>query len=173
MPAMSFPKPAFRTLVASYSTDPESVHDCPAIHTKNPVNVNTCAIRMGEALVLANGMAESREAIAALTSRAGDGRGFLLGPFGYPALLCPHGVSRGAHDLATFLGQQWGAPTATWKAQASEDAAPDDVQGLFGLVAFIELPGFSGQGHVDLWDGGAPVGHAYWNAAEICFWALV
>ena len=44
MPAMTFPKPAFRTLVASYSTDPESVHDCPAIHTKNPVNVNTCAI---------------------------------------------------------------------------------------------------------------------------------
>ena len=43
---------------------------------------------------------------------------------------------------------------------------------LFGVVAFIELPGFSGQGHIDLWDGGAPVGHAYWNAAEICFWAL-
>jgi hypothetical protein len=168
---MPFPKPVFQTLVASYSTDPESVHDCPTIHTKNPINVNTCAIRMGEALVLANGLVESREAITAL-AHGGDGRRFLMGPYGYPALLCPHGVARGAHDLATFLREQWGAPDASWGPQASEDAAPDDVQGLFGVVAFINLPGFSGQGHIDLWDGGAPVGHAYWNAAQILLWTL-
>ena len=29
----------------SYPPDPETVHDCPRIHTKNPVNINTCAIR--------------------------------------------------------------------------------------------------------------------------------
>jgi hypothetical protein len=169
---MVFPKPSFDTLIANYQTDPESVHDCRFIHSKNPVNVNTCAIRMGEALVIANGLVASREAIAALTDKAGDGRTFLLGRYDYPALLCPHGVSRGAGDVATFLRRQWGEPDKTWTAQAAEDAIPDDARGLRGVLAFEGIPGYSGQGHMDLWDENGPAGHQYWNAGRIDLWVL-
>jgi hypothetical protein len=169
---MQFAKPSFATLVESYDTDPESVHACPLIHTKNPVNVNTCAIRMGEALAIANGLAESREAIAALTHINGNGHTFLLGPYGYRALLCPHGVSRGAHDVADFLTTQWGPPSRTWTAQVDGETSPEDAQGLTGVIAFMGIPTYAGQGHVDLWNGDAPVGHQYWNSRQILLWEL-
>jgi len=172
MPSPRFPQPAFDALVAAYSTDPESVHDCPAIHTRDPVNVNTCAIRMGEALLLASGLAADRDAIAAITRGAGNGRSFLLGPYGYRALLCPHGVSRGARDVADFLRDQWGSATRSWPAQSADDASPDDAQGITGVVAFVGIPGYSGQGHVDLWTGDGPVGHAYWSSQHIYLWRL-
>ena len=169
---MEFAKPSFDALVASYSTDPESVHACPGIHSKGPVNVNTCAIRMGEALVIANGLIADRDAIEALTRHGGDGHAFLLGRYGYRALLCPHGISRGAHDVADFLRAQWGEPTRSWTAQDDNETVPDDAQGLTGVMAFVGIPTFSGQGHLDLWNGDAPVGHQYWGARQILLWEL-
>jgi hypothetical protein len=167
---MRFPKPSFDALVASYETDPESVHDCPHIHTRNPINVNTCAIRMGEALVLANGLVGSRDEIAALR---GNGRALLLGAYGYRASLCPHGISRGAGDVAEFLREQWGSPLLTWTAQATRDGASADAFGLRGVISFIGIPTFrEGQGHIDLWNGDAPVGHQYWDAAKISLWKV-
>jgi Type VI secretion system (T6SS), amidase effector protein 4 len=166
-----FPKPDFDKLVINYNTEPESVHDCPFIHTKNPINVNTCAIRMAEALVIANDLIDTREAIAALRTTWSDGKDLLLGKYAYGANLCPHGIARGARDLATFLRSHWGTPSLSWDAQ--EDAeAPDDIQGLIGVVAFIKLPSYDGQGHMDLWNGNGPVGHDYWDAESIYFWKL-
>jgi hypothetical protein len=169
---VQFSKPSFDALLASYETDPESVHACPFIHTKDPVNVNTCAIRLGEALVLAAGLAADRDAIEALTRGAGDGHAFLLGRYGYRALLCPHGISRGAHDLAAFLRAQWGEPTRTWIAQEGDQNVPNDALGLKGVIAFVGIPTFAGQGHIDLWSDDAPVGHQYWNSREILLWEL-
>jgi hypothetical protein len=168
---MSFSRPSFDALFRNYETEPESVHDCPFIHRKNPINVNTCAIRMAEALVIANGLIESREAIAALTNKAGSGKGFLLGQLGYRANLCPHGIARGARDLAEYLRQQWGAPTLSWAAREVA-TPPDEVLGQTGLVAFIKLRTYTGQGHIDLWNETSAVGHDDWDALDVCFWRL-
>jgi hypothetical protein len=169
---VQFSRPSFDALLASYETDPETVHACPFIHTKDPVNVNTCAIRLGEALALSAELVADRDAIEALTRGSGDGHAFLFGRYGYRALLCPHGISRGAHDLADFLRAQWGEPTRRWVAQEGVEAAPDDAQGLKGVIAFVEIPTFGGQGHIDLWNDDGPVGHQYWSAREILLWEL-
>jgi len=169
---VQFSKPSFDALLASYDTDPESVHACPFIHTRDPVNVNTCAIRLGEALVLAAGLVADRDAIAALTRGSGDGRAFLLGRYGYRALLCPHGISRGAHDVADFLRAQWGEPSVRWDAQEEGQTAPDDAKGRKGVIAFVGIPSFGGQGHIDLWNDDGPEGHQYWNSREILLWEL-
>lgn len=166
---MRFPKPAFSDLVDNYLTDPESVHDCPYIHTKAPINVNTCAIRMGEALVIANNLVKDREAITKLTKNAGSGKSFLMGRYGYRANLCPHGISRGARDVADFLRQQWGKPDRTWEALGD---APDEIADQTGVLSFVKIPGYTGQGHMDLWNMSTPVGHAYWDSAKIAFWRL-
>lgn len=168
---MSFPRPSFDAAVLNYETDPESVHDCPFIHRKNPINVNTCAIRMSEALVIADGLIASRAAIVALTDKPGNGKTMLLGKLGYRGNLCPHGLARGAADLADYLRQQWGAPDLTWGAR-TEVTPPDEVLGQTGVVAFIKLPGFTGQGHIDLWNDTGAVGHDYWNAEKVFFWKL-
>ena len=168
---MSFPRPSFDALVLNYDTNPESVHDCPFIHRKNPINVNTCAIRMAEALVIANGLAPSREAIAALTSKAGNGKGMLLGKLGYRANLCPHGVARGAGDLAEYLRQQWGSPALSWTAR-KDVTPPEEILGQTGVVAFLQVPSFAGQGHIDLWNETSAVGHDHWDALKIYFWTL-
>jgi hypothetical protein len=168
---MSFPKPSFDALVLNYDTKPESVHDCPFIYRKNPISINTCAVRMAEALVLANGLAPSREAITGLTNKAGNGKRLLLGKYGYVANLCPHGVARGARDLADFLRQQWGTPSLSWSAR-KETTPPEELMGQTGLVAFIKVPTYAGQGHIDLWNETGPVGHASWNALQVFFWKL-
>jgi hypothetical protein len=170
---MSFPKPSFDALVLNYDIHPESVHDCPYIHRKAPININTCAIRMGEALVIAGGLIASREDIAALTDKAGTGKTKLMGKFGYRANLCPHGIARGAGDLADFIRQQWGAPTLSWVGPRDPPTPPDEVMGQTGILAFIKLPDFGGQGHIDVWNDTSAVGHDYWNAGQIHFWRLV
>ena len=170
---MRFPKPSFSDLLANYSTDRESVHDCPYIYRKHPININTCAIRMAEALILANGLAESREAIGKLTPRYGNGKSFLMGKYGYLANLCPHGVARGAGDLGNFLRQQWGPPTLCFTTpQAEPLTAPEEMLGRQGLVVFVKLPSYAGQGHIDLWNHSDAVGAGHWDAKRSMFWAL-
>ena len=168
---MRFPKPSFDALVLNYDTRPESVHDCPFIYRKNPVSINTCAVRMSEALVLANGLVSGRESVTALTNKAGDGKRQLLGKFGYLANLCPHGMARGARDLADFLRQQWGTPSLSWSGR-KEKTPPEEVMGQTGLVAFIKLPTYVGQGHIDLWNATSTVGHDHWDALKVYFWKL-
>lgn len=172
MPA--FPKPAFEDLLANYSTERESVHACRFLYDKDNLNpdINTCALRMSEALVLANKLIESREAISALSDKYQNGRGFLMGAYGYKANLCPHGIGRGAIDVSNFLRQQWGSPSLSWEAQENIDAMPCDIMGLTGVIAFAKLPGYTGQGHIDLWNDDQAIGNAHWDAEHIYFWRL-
>lgn len=165
---MRFPKPPFEALLEHYKTDPESVHDCPRLYSK-PISINTCAIRITEALVLANRLVKSRVAISQLTSRGGDGKGFLLGKYGYKANLCPHGIARGAADTAYFLQEQWGRATYTWPTQ---EWVPYEIMDQTGVISFIQIPGYSGQGHMDVWNKTECVGSAYWNSKKIMFWKL-
>lgn len=166
---MRFPKPSFDDLVKSYETDPETVHDCPRIHTKNPVNINTCAIRITEGLVIANGLIESRVKIAQLTKGGGSGKEFLLGKYNFRANLCPHGIGRGATDVGYWLVEQWGKPTHTWLAP---NDTPKELDGLTGVLCFVKIPGYGGQGHMDVWNKTAAVGHAYWNSQKVLFWKV-
>lgn len=169
-----FPKPAFQDLVANYSTVRESIHACRFLYNKDDLSpdINTCALRMSEGLVIANGLIESREAITASTDVFSNGRALLLGQYGYKANLCPHGIGRGARDVSDFLRQQWGSPSLSWGAQDNIDAVPDDIQGLTGVVAFVKLPGYTGQGHVDVWSEDHAIGNAHWDAEQIYFWRL-
>jgi len=169
-----FPKPPFEKLLANYSTERTSIHDCPLLYRKEslPDSINTCALRMSEALVIATDLVPNREGITALSTRYSDGRGFLLGKYGYRANLCPHGIGRGARDVSDFLRQQWGSPSLTWNTQADPSLPPPDIKSLTGVIAFVKLPGYVGQGHIDLWNRDDAVGAAHWDAQNIYFWRL-
>ncbi len=177
---LRFAKPRFSELVNNYELPASSVHECRLIDPTHDDAINTCAARMSEALVIANHLVKTRAEISALgrgqgTEKGrGDGAPYLLGKYGYLAFghLCPHGIARGAQDLGKFIAHHWGARTLGWPAQASPTAAPEGIQGKTGLVLYAKIPGFSGEGHIDLWDGDHPVGHAYWNSQTIWFWEM-
>jgi hypothetical protein len=88
--------------------------------------------------------------------------------------VCPHGYIRGAQDLAAVLGSSggFGVRTYGWSAQA-DAKAPANVKGVKGIICYMNIPDFSGQGHIDLWDGDGPVGEAYWDAKTIWLWSLI
>jgi hypothetical protein len=164
-------------MLDNYKTEPSSVHDCPRLYKKDgggdPTldgqTLNTCAIRFTEGLVLALGLAKTRQAISKLTSGGGSGSSFMLGKYGYKAKLCPHGIGRGAADVAYFLTEQWGRPTYSWKEPSD---APKELVELTGALAFIKIPGYGGQGHMDVWNKTSCVGHGYFNAQKVLFWRL-
>jgi hypothetical protein len=168
-PAKRFSKPRFDLLLASYKTDPESVHPCAILNpTDKPDGINTSAARMSEALCIASGIAADR-----LQIRAGQKKGDdypLLGGYGYRLFgnLCNHGIARGARDLGEFLGHQWGQPQAFSKLSE----APAELSGRTGVLCFVKIPGYDGQGHVDVWNKQGCVGHAYWDSAKTWFWEL-
>jgi hypothetical protein len=116
---------------------------------------NTCAIRMSEALVRSDS-------------------GFLQVFKNSGVNLCPHGYVRGAQDLAAVLASANGFGLRDIGVNGTKDGtAPPAVKDVKGLVCFMNLPGFSGQGHIDLWTGSLPVGSAYWEAKTIWFWKLL
>jgi hypothetical protein len=169
-PMRKLPKPLFADLLASYQPDPTSVHECKRVDPTESA-LHSSAARLSEALALADKIVASRAEIAALGTGQGDGTQYVLGPYGYGRFgrLCPHGIGRGAHDVAEFLAHHWGARTTGWTAQAS---APDAILGKTGVVAFLRIPGLSGQGHIDLWNKTGSVGHEHWGSETIWFWQL-
>ena len=86
---------------------------------------------------------------------------------------CPHEYIRGAQDLAAILAlpSVWGPRTLGWIAQKNA-VAPANVIGKKGVICYMNIPGFSGQGHIDLWNNTVPVGDSYWDAATIWMWTL-
>lgn len=85
--------------------------------------------------------------------------------------VCPHGYMRGAQDLAAVLNKVFGTRSYGWSGSPN-GAAPANIQGEKGIVCYMKIPGFSGQGHIDLWDGNSEVGAAYWDAKTIWMWSL-
>lgn len=168
-PAKRFAKPRFDALVTAYQTDPETVHTCAILNpTDQADGINTCAARLSEALVIAGGLITDRAKIHA-GRKSGDTYP-LLGPYGYKLFgnLCNHGIARGARDLGDFLTHHWGAP----KGFSNLTEAPAELDGKTGVLCFVKIPGYSGQGHVDVWDKDHCVGSGYWNSSKVWFWAL-
>lgn len=137
-------RPTFAAILAVYKTDETQIHSCTMTFP------HTCAIRMSEAL---------DQVVLGIKQKFADSG----------VTLCPHKFVRGAEDLAGILrkGDVFGVYDLGFTAPGSP---PASVQGKQGLVAYINIPGYSGQGHIDLWDGANPVGSAYWNADPIWFW---
>lgn len=52
-------------------------------------------------------------------------------------------------ELADYLEKQWGKAIVRAKRPGSKHA----FQGKQGVIAFIGIPGYTGGGHIDLWDG--------------------
>ncbi len=138
----------FKTLKGNYSTSPTSIHKC-TMHFPN-----TCAIRMSEALI------KSNEKMLNLFNTSGRNK-------------CPHGKIRGAQDLASILAKPevLGSRTRGWKGNASA-SIPREAKGKTGIICYMNIPGFSGQGHIDLWNKEFPVGSDYWDAETIWLWEL-
>jgi predicted Rossmann-fold nucleotide-binding protein len=139
-------RPLFEDIKAVYSTDPASIHGCTMTFP------NTCAIRMSEALDKTVPGIRAKFVASGLN-------------------LCPHEFMRGAEDLAAVLRRAdvFGVYDAGF---ARPGSAPVGLNAKRGVVAYINIPSFPGQGHIDLWDGSAPVGDAYWDADPIWFWKL-
>lgn len=117
-------------------------HNCPDI-SPSP---NQCAVRLSRALIAA---------------------GVPMDP--YPGNLCRHGYARGAQDLAAFLRNKWGQYEYGF---SNPGDVPGQIRGKKGVIVFMNIPGFSGQGHIDLWDGATTKSGAYWNADPIWMWTL-
>ena len=141
-------RPTFDLLKSNYRTLSTEIHACKMIFP------NTCAIRMSEALV--------RSDAAFLNIFKSSGKN-----------ICPDNYVRGAQDLGAVLASKavFGVWNIGWNGKAG-DAAPASISGKKGIVCYMKIPGFAGQGHIDLGDGAEPVGQAYWDAATIWLWVL-
>ena len=124
-------------------------------------------MRMSEALCIATGLVRDRVTLSQM-AELGDGRDVMLGKFGYKADLCAHGMARNAADLAYFLLENWGRPVEFHRP----DDAPHEITDRTGLLAFIDIDGVREKGHVDLWDGSACFGKAYWTCRKVFWWKL-
>ena len=165
---MKLARPYFEFLRRHFRTDPASAHLCSSGRLGGaPSGPETSATRMSEALVLAVGLISDRASLLRRTTGP-DGKAPLLGDYGYRTDLCPHGLARGAADLAYFLQEQWGQPTCFERLTEPPQVIVDTT----GLIAFLTIDGVKAQGHVDVWDGKRCAGSAYWPARKIMFWKL-
>ena len=131
-----------------YKTLPTQVHKC-SMHFPN-----TCAIRLSEALVAA------KPEVLSIFKRSGKN-------------VCPHGYVRGAQDLAAVLARHdlLGARTLGFEKPGK---MPSELQGQRGVICFMNIPTYAGQGHIDLWDVArtASPNSEYWGASPIWYWRL-
>jgi len=141
-------KPIFTKLKNNYKTNSTQIHSC-SMHFPN-----TCAIRMSEALVKTDA-----KFLAAFKKSKKN--------------VCPHGYVRGAQDLAAILAlpSVLGKRDFGWEAQKN-GTPPSDISAKKGIICYMNIPTFNGQGHIDLWDKGSPVGEEYWDAKTIWMWEL-
>lgn len=141
-------KPSFSKPKVNYKTLPMQ------IHSRSMAFPNTCAIRMSEALVKTD-----NDFLTAFKNSSKN--------------KYSHGYLRGAQGLAAELGSPkvLGTRTLGWTSQANGHP-PSNAIGKKGIVCYMNIPDFSGQGHIDLWDGTKAVGDAYWEAKTIWMWTL-
>lgn len=119
------------------------VHDCPDIS----VSPNQCAVRLSRALIKAG----------------------IPMDLDYVGKLCRHGYARGAQDLGAFLKKKWGPRDEGFEAPGQ---VPALLKSKKGVVLFANIPNFTGQGHIDLWNGSSAKSGEYWDANPTWFWEL-
>ena len=87
----------------------------------------------------------------------------------YTGKVCPHGYARGPQDLASYLRRIWGNRDLGW---SKPGVVPGNAAGVKGIICFMNIPGYGGQGHIDLWDGSSTKTGAYWDSETIWLWKL-
>jgi hypothetical protein len=142
--------PKYDDLIEAY---PKSSNGVPAKHRECSdveTSDNHCALRLSIALEKAG-------------SKIDETR--------FKGKLCKHGYARGASDLAAYLKSD--------KILGDRDLGfespgklPENLKGKTGIILFEKIPGFDGQGHIDLFDGTNGLTGTYWNAKTIWFWEL-
>ena len=135
-------RPAYADVEANYPADLKH-QPCPDVSTSE----NHCALRLSIAL---------------------KGAGFALGD-DFLGNKCRHNLARGASDLAAYLRTKWGNRDLGFESPGS---LPAELTGKTGVILFESIPGFGGQGHVDLFNGTQGRTGTYWNAETIWFWDL-
>lgn len=79
--------------------------------------------------------------------------------------ICACGYIRGAQDLASVIEKEWRSRD---KGFANPGSRPQSMEGEEGLIVYMNIKGFGGQGHIDLF----PDGTEYWNCETVWFWKL-
>jgi len=108
---------------------------------------NTCAIRLSLALIEADPMIKDAFKI--------HGKKM-------------HGkyLISGAQDLAAFLRNEWGVPDQSWAGSIGKPIGD-------GIICYMNILLYSGQGHIGLWENGAAYDNdQYWAASPVWFWRL-
>lgn len=142
-------KPAFSQLDKNYNTNSKYIHSCTMQFT------HTSAIRMCEALAATDKIFLD-EFLKSTKSK------------------CPHGYITSAIDLVSILSQPHllGVKTHSWASQANGNA-PTTAHGKHGIISYMDIPGYAGDGHIDLWENKSPVGDEFWEARSIWLWTLI
>lgn len=142
-------KPTFSQLDKNYNTNSKYIHTCTMSFK------NTSAIRMCEALVKTDIRFLDEFKISTKNK-------------------CPHGYIIGAADLAYLLSQPQllGVRSYNWNSQSNGNA-PKEALGKHGIICYMDIPGYAGQGHIDLWNNNSPVGDEFWEAKSIWMWTLI
>ncbi len=132
-------RPTYTLITQHYSA---SAHNCPGLGSPQ----HQCALKLSRTLIAS---------------------GIALNP--YAANKCPHGLARGAQDLAAFLQTQWGPRDQGF---SNPGLRPASLAGKHGIIVFCNIPDFEGQGHIDVFDGNVGLEGTYWDADPIWFWEL-
>jgi hypothetical protein len=134
--------PSFTDLIQKYSREG---HACPDVSPSE----NLCAVRLSRAMLDC---------------------GHRIDPALYsPNNLCRHSFARGAQDLGAYLRKCLGRPSLGF---SKPNSVPPALVNKKGIIMFANIPGFAGQGHIDLWNGTTTITGTYWNADPVWFWQL-
>lgn len=137
-------KPHFASVKSHYKLTSKSF-----INSGGCNYANTCAVRLSSTLIAAN------PAFKKVFSKA-------------PGNICgPHGNMRGAQDLASIL-------RTSFRGIDQSPKSAKDINGKKGIVCFMNISNYGGQGHITLWDKTHSVdGGEYWDSSSpIWFWKL-
>ena len=158
------PKPTFDVMEKAYLASQTCLHVCPvATPIDSGFSRDESAVRLCEALLVATNVVSQRAEIARSARQ-------LLADysFGLYGRMCPHGVAFDAEALSRFCGAEWGDPLKFTDGLAAQVM----LRSKTGVIYFEGHQGRGGRRHIDLWNGSACLGEAFWDAGEILFWEL-
>ncbi|MCO5170751.1 MAG: type VI secretion system amidase effector protein Tae4 [Planctomycetes bacterium] len=147
---MSLKPPAFDTLWANYpvGSSPDVRREIGG-QVDNDDYANTCAIRLSRTLNLSGQPIKPAQGL--LTVRGGDGKRYALR----------------MRELTTYLQNRWGRPQVRVRRP---DGDTSQFDGKKGVISFLGIPGYTGGGHIDLWDGSRTQQGAYFDSNEVLLW---
>ncbi|MBX3471817.1 MAG: type VI secretion system amidase effector protein Tae4 [Planctomycetes bacterium] len=147
---MPIKPPAFDTLWANYpvGSSPD-VRRAIGGQVDNDNYANTCAIRVSRTLNLSGQPIKPAEGL--LTVRGGDGKRYALR----------------MKELTNYLKARWGKPQVSVKKPNGDKSKFD---GKKGVISFLGIPGYTGGGHIDLWDGAQTQTGDYFDSNEVLLW---